>query len=96
MSYIYVQSEENLWTVGHIQGDDFKPESDHASPEEAANRVAMLNGGGSHNKAPSHEQLAIGIIAAILIGDLDNAHNHVCAVNAARDIMDTVYKTEPE
>ena len=44
--YTYIQSEPGLWTVG-IRHDDstWAPESDHSSAEEAAARVAWLNGG---------------------------------------------------
>ena len=37
----------SLWTVGFYQPDDgtFVPESDHESPEKAAERVHYLNGG---------------------------------------------------
>jgi hypothetical protein len=46
MSYVYMRSEPGLWTVGFYQPDDtWEPESDHRSSEEAAQRVAWLNGG---------------------------------------------------
>ena len=43
--YVYVQSEPSLWTVGFYdpQGKWYA-ESDWSSREEAANRVAYLNG----------------------------------------------------
>ena len=53
MSYVYVQSEKQdyendihgLWTVGFYDpSGEWQPESDHPSPEEAAERVAYLNG----------------------------------------------------
>jgi len=54
--YVYIQSEKSgyydgkyfpgLWTVGfHSPNGNWHPESDHDSPEEAAKRVAWLNGG---------------------------------------------------
>lgn len=48
--YHYVQSEPGLWTVGtgtpkSQDGNDWIPESDHATPEAAAARVHYLNGG---------------------------------------------------
>ena len=44
--YVYIQSEPNLWTVGHYDGKGkFYPESDHDTPKEAAERVHWLNGG---------------------------------------------------
>ena len=43
--YVYIRSEPNLWTVGFYdpQGE-WQPESDHGSPQKAAERVAWLNG----------------------------------------------------
>lgn len=54
--YVYVQSEfagrdgatNNLFTVGFYDPKgEWHPDSDHVSSEEAAKRVAYLNGGGS-------------------------------------------------
>jgi len=43
--YVYIRSEPTLWTVGFYDPDGrFQPESDHCSPEKAAERVAWLNG----------------------------------------------------
>jgi hypothetical protein len=43
--YVYIRSEPGLWTVGFYTPDDkWNPESDHNSSEEAAKRVAWLNG----------------------------------------------------
>ena len=43
--YVYIKSEPNLWTVGFYRlNGNFEPESDHSSPDEAAERVALLNG----------------------------------------------------
>ena len=43
--YVYVQSEPGLWTVGFYDPKGFwHPDSDHATQEEAAKRVAWLNG----------------------------------------------------
>lgn len=45
MSYVYIRSEPGLWTVGHYDGDGgWEPESDHSSADDAASRVALLNG----------------------------------------------------
>ena len=49
--YLYTQSEPNLWTVGTGDprsgiGGNWEPDSDHGTREEAAARVAYLNGGG--------------------------------------------------
>lgn len=44
-TWLYIQSEANLWTVGFYRPDGvWEPESDHASPEKAAERVHWLNG----------------------------------------------------
>lgn len=44
--YVYFKSEPNLWRVGfYTPLDRWIPESDHGSPEEAADRVHYLNGG---------------------------------------------------
>lgn len=46
MSYVYQSFESGLWTVGFYRPDGkFEPESDHGSRDEAAARVAWLNGG---------------------------------------------------
>ncbi len=46
MSYVYKRTEPGLWTVGFYTPDGtWEPESDHSSSEEAAKRVAWLNGG---------------------------------------------------
>lgn len=45
MTYYYKRTEPKLWTVGHDDQDGkFQPESDHGSPEEAAERVLCLLG----------------------------------------------------
>lgn len=43
--YVYIQSEKQLWTVGFYSPDGkWNPETDHSNPEDAAKRVAWLNG----------------------------------------------------
>ena len=45
--YVYIQSMRgpDLWTVGFYDpSGKWHPESDHDSPEKAAERVAYLNG----------------------------------------------------
>jgi hypothetical protein len=43
--YVYVQSEPHLFTVGFYDPNGkWHPDSDHNSREEAAKRVAYLNG----------------------------------------------------
>jgi hypothetical protein len=45
VTYVYIRTEPGLWTVGFYRPDGkFEPESDHSSSEEAAGRVAWLNG----------------------------------------------------
>jgi hypothetical protein len=44
--YVYVRSERGLHTVGFYTPDgEWVSESDHPDPEDAARRVAYLNGG---------------------------------------------------
>jgi hypothetical protein len=46
MAYIYIKSENHLWTVGYYDPSRiWHPESDHQSAEAAADRVHYLNGG---------------------------------------------------
>jgi len=43
--YVYIETEPSLWTVGFYRPDGkWHPESDHSIREEAAERVAWLNG----------------------------------------------------
>jgi hypothetical protein len=43
--YVYKRTEPGLWTVGYYAPDGkWYTDSDHGDPEEAANRVAWLNG----------------------------------------------------
>lgn len=45
MAYVYKRTEPQLWTVGFYDPDGrWEPDSDHASSDEAAARVAYLNG----------------------------------------------------
>lgn len=49
--YVYIISEKNpiLYTVGFYRPEgEWEPESDHTDAEDAAKRVAFLNGG--HNE----------------------------------------------
>ena len=45
--WVYLRTEENVWTVGFFAPPDNKwiTESDHPDPEIAAQRVHWLNGG---------------------------------------------------
>lgn len=43
--FVYKKTEKWLWTVGFYSPDGkWNPESDHDSKDEAAERVAWLNG----------------------------------------------------
>jgi hypothetical protein len=44
--YIYISSEDDLWTVGFYEPktNEWMPESDYTDKEEAAERTAWLNG----------------------------------------------------
>ncbi len=45
--YVYIRSEASLWTVGFYDpSGDWHTDSDHGSSEDAARRVAWLNGSG--------------------------------------------------
>ena len=46
MSYVYIKTEPQLWTVGFYDPKgEWHSESDYANPGQAAKRVAWLNGG---------------------------------------------------
>ena len=48
MMYVYLRTEPALWTVGSYNPDGgWMPESDHSDREQAARRVAWLNGNGA-------------------------------------------------
>ncbi len=45
MSYVYIRTEHDLWTVGFYKpSGEWVAESDHDTSELAAARVAWLNG----------------------------------------------------
>jgi hypothetical protein len=47
VSYTYKRTEPGVWTVGgYDPAGRWQPESDHDSPQDAAARVAWLNGSG--------------------------------------------------
>lgn len=48
--YVYIQSEPSLWTVGFYDPNgNWHPESDYSNAQEAAERVAWLNGSRSYS-----------------------------------------------
>lgn len=50
--YVYKSFEPDLWTVGFYRPDGkWEPESDHDDREEAAKRVAWLNGSGTEARS---------------------------------------------
>jgi hypothetical protein len=54
MSYVYINSEPGVWTVGfHTLDGKWKAESDHPSAKAAAERVIDLNGGRTVAQAPT-------------------------------------------
>jgi hypothetical protein len=45
MSYVYIKTESQLWTTGHYGPDGtFHTDEDFDDSEDAADRVAWLNG----------------------------------------------------
>jgi len=72
-TYVYMRSEPGLYTVGHYSPDGrWQPESDHASTEKAARRVATLNGHDSELRA-ENERLRAGLTRIVRF--IDNAGN---------------------
>jgi hypothetical protein len=103
--YTYIRSEPELWTVGSTCPDGkWDPESDHGSPEEAAQRVAWLNGGAPPppDNGPSHVTLVAALrtefnlpsLEALWIQLRDQEHNATSLgtlVQAVRDARDPLY-----
>lgn len=59
MSWVYIQSEARLWTVGFYDPNGtWHPESDHESAEEAASRAHWLNGGRERKRQAEREEVA--------------------------------------
>lgn len=45
-TWVYMRTEPGLWTVGfYSPSGEWHTDSDHRSPEQAADRVHYLNGG---------------------------------------------------
>ncbi len=62
--YVYIKSESGLWTAGFYKPNgEWAPESDHTSPEEAAQRVNWLNGGSDPRSALLTEACQIFTLA---------------------------------
>lgn len=49
-NYVYIKAKPELWTVGfYMPNGGWVSESDHDNPDDAARRVALLNGEGSRS-----------------------------------------------
>ena len=56
MTWVYIKSEPNLWTVGFYDPKgQWHPDSDHGQSELAAERCAWLNGSAKAEGRVSHE-----------------------------------------
>ena len=56
MTWVYIQSEPGLWTVGFYDPNGkWHADSDHSTPAAAAERVHYLNGGGPE-AIPTHAE----------------------------------------
>ena len=63
-SWVYLRSEPNLWTVGFYAPDGkWNPESDYNIQEEAARRVAWLNGSGVAEALPELVKLVKDVLS---------------------------------
>lgn len=73
MSYVYIKSEPQLWTVGFYdpQGK-WRSDSDHDAREDAAERVAYLNGC-EHFAEPECDSTAIREALEDLVTRCDGA-----------------------
>jgi len=73
-NYVYRKTEKFLWTVGYYVGNDWYPESDRDSIEEASNRCHFLNGG---NEKLVEENESLKSINKELLEALKNYTNEV-------------------
>lgn len=56
MTWVYINSEPGLWTVGFYDpSGKWHADSDHSDPAAAAERVHYLNGGGT-TPVPTHAE----------------------------------------
>lgn len=99
MSFVYIELTYNgktSYQVGHyalgIGGCTWKMESAHDTTESAASRCHWLNGG----DCASNEQMTVARIAGEIVARSPLSMMPVAAVKMARDIVETVYNTEPE
>jgi len=64
--YVYKRTEPMLWTVGWEDSEGrWHSESDHDSSEEAAGRVAFLNGNSSDKAILNKLDTIIGLLGEI-------------------------------
>lgn len=56
--YVYIKSEPQLWTVGFFSPDDkWHPDEDFDNKEDAAKRVAWLNGSRQQSDGEEDERI---------------------------------------
>ena len=85
MTYLYVQSEEQLWTVGSGEPgtSSWQSESDHSSDDDAARRVAWLNGSPTAGPLSDGErqQLRAYLFGLnVTIGQVDQAVDAIASI----------------
>lgn len=65
-AYVYIRSEPGLYTVGFYDpAGGWHSESDHDSPQAAADRVTQLNGGDTRGKEVVHELMKLALEVAV-------------------------------
>lgn len=88
MSYVYIKSEPQLWTVGYYgpSGQWFS-ESDHGDVRDAAFRVHWLNGGHIDNAELLEALKHISHKLPSLIGRINGAKSHAIDAATAKEIV---------
>ena len=88
MPYVYKRTEPQLWTVGFYtpNGGHWEPESDHDSPEKAADRVRYLNGGNIEEAEASRQrdELLAASKSLLFIAD-SHRGGKACTCHAMKD-----------
>ena len=84
MSYVYIESEPSVWTVGFYNPSGaWIPESDHALAQMAAERVRWLNGGTDETNA--RLLAAPELLNALeLWAEYHNLESYLVAINSAK------------
>ena len=88
--YVYIQSEPTLWTVGFYDpSGQWHPDSDHETPEAAADRVRHLNGG---------KDTSLYAAAPDMLNALENLENDNGAIpdHAWRLVQEAISKAKSE